>query len=146
MEGGVHCIYEETDPQPKSDKLIFYNHVLCPYAERARLAAAAKQYDFMQCDIDLSKKPEWFFKLNPNGSVPTFQFPDGRSLYESDLLAEMMDTINADKGMKLLPDDPVERVRVKITGQTYTKFINFYYAIAFQGPNEERLEKLKAEF
>ena len=58
----------------------------------------------------------------------------------------MMDTINADKGMKLLPEDPIERVRVKITAQTYTKFITFYYGIIYQGPNEERLEKLNAEF
>ena len=91
MENPIHYITAETDPKPQSDKPILLNHHLCPYAERARIAAVLKKFSHLQCDVDMSKKPKWFWDLNPNTTVPTMEFPDGRNVYESDLITEMMD-------------------------------------------------------
>ena len=42
MEGKVIEILNSTDPKPASDKPMLYTHLLCPYAERGRIAAALK--------------------------------------------------------------------------------------------------------
>lgn len=70
--------------------------MLCPFAERARIAVALKKVDHQQVDIDLSKKPDWYFDLNPNGTVPTFEAPDGRTLFESEVIAETLDDLYPD--------------------------------------------------
>ncbi len=99
----------------------------------------------MQCDLDLSKKPDWYFKLNPNATVPTLEFPDGRVVYESDLISELIEDLYPNQGAKLLPDDKVERALLKIDAQKLTKFIALYYSISFGGMNEEKGTKLNEE-
>ena len=96
MEGNIKYIFEATDPKPTSDKPILYTHLLCPYAERARIGIALKKLDHLQVDLDLSKKPDWYFTLNPNGTVPTFEAKDGRTIFESDILVETLEDLYPD--------------------------------------------------
>jgi glutathione S-transferase len=39
------------------DKLIFYNAIICPYAQRA--AIALKEVEDEEVQIDLANKPDW---------------------------------------------------------------------------------------
>ena len=93
----------------------------------------------------MSKKPEWYFTLNPNGTVPTFEAQDGRTLYESDIIVETLDDLYPDQGVKLLPDDKIARGIMKCRAKLLTGFISVYYSIAFGGINEEKGEKLHKE-
>lgn len=140
----IKQILEATDPKPTSDKPIIYTHLLCPYAERARIAAALKKLDHQQVDIDLSKKPDWYFTINPNGTVPTFETPDKRSLYESDVIVETLDDLYTDQGVKLLPDDKIERGIMKCRAKLLTGFISLYYSIRVE-VTQEKADKLHKE-
>ena len=141
----IKQILETTDQKPKNDKSLLFSHPLCPYAERARIAAALKKLDHQQVDIDLTKKPDWFFSLNPNGTVPTFETPDGRSLYESEIVVEALDDLHPEQGVKLLPEDKIDRGIMKCKAKLLTVFISVYHEIAYKGINEERAEKFHKE-
>lgn len=54
----------------QSEDLIFYTHVLCPYAERVWLTLLEKQVKHILVHVDLSRKPPWYKDLNPRGLVP----------------------------------------------------------------------------
>ena len=127
METNVKYIFEADEPKPTSDKPILYNHLLCPYAERARIALAVKKHEHQQVDIDLSKKPEWFFTLNPNATVPTYEAPDGRVLFDSEMIAETVEALYPDQGAKLLPDDKMDKGIMKCQVRYLTGFISVYY-------------------
>ncbi|CAN7937051.1 unnamed protein product [Ixodes hexagonus] len=61
--------------------------------------------------IDLEKKPEWLFGLNPAGKVPIFH-QDDKILYESLLLCEYLD--EAYGGGRLITSDPYLKAKDKL--------------------------------
>ena len=71
-------VTEETSPKPdvnpKHPRL--YGHHNCPFVEKVRLAFAAHNIVYQQCDVDLGKKTDWHKAIN-GGLVPIYEFPDG---------------------------------------------------------------------
>lgn len=48
----------------------------CPFTQRANLAIKLKGVQATYTLIDLKNKPQWFFKVNPDGTTPVLQFGD----------------------------------------------------------------------
>lgn len=46
-----------------TDKITFYNAVICPYAQRAAIALREAGANFETVDIDLTNKPAWYVLL-----------------------------------------------------------------------------------
>lgn len=42
-----------------NDKIIFYNAVVCPYAQRVAIALKEVGAEYEKVEIDLQNKPEW---------------------------------------------------------------------------------------
>lgn len=81
-----------------------YSSPICPYAERARLAAALKQAPVEIIDIDLNNKPAWYEKdVNPRGTVPALVVPGGKIVHESNLIVDYFDEAFPDLGPQLVP-------------------------------------------
>ncbi|CAI2365920.1 unnamed protein product [Moneuplotes crassus] len=96
--------------ETNKNKLRLYVHPICPFAERARLAFAAKEIDFQTVFVDMSPKPEWFIK--EGGLVPLLESTDGEFIQESDVLVQFaMDY--SDRGIQLLPKDAFESAKVR---------------------------------
>nr|P81124.1 RecName: Full=Probable glutathione transferase; AltName: Full=Glutathione-dependent dehydroascorbate reductase; AltName: Full=Monomethylarsonic acid reductase; Short=MMA(V) reductase; AltName: Full=Protein 9 [Aplysia californica]AAB30782.1 protein 9=pairing depolarization-induced peptide [Aplysia californica, abdominal ganglia, Peptide Partial, 92 aa] [Aplysia californica] len=70
----------------------------CPYAQRARLIIAAKGISADLVNVDLNKKPDHFFDLNPYGEVPVV-LHNGGHVYESLIAAEYLE--------EAFPDPPL---------------------------------------
>ena len=51
-------------PETNKSFLRLYSHNMCPFAERARLALAAKQIPFQEVFVDLSDKAQWHVDFN----------------------------------------------------------------------------------
>ena len=51
--------------------------------------------------------------MNPHGKVPTIQFNDGRIVYESDIIINLIDEIYS-TGTKLYPEDKIEKAILQI--------------------------------
>lgn len=105
------------EPAAGADRLepTFVTTWSCPYAQRTWIALNAKQLNHTPVFVDLQDKPEWFFRHNPYGRVPTLVWrePSGEvaSLYESLIVNEYLADL---PGPALLPADAVERARARL--------------------------------
>ena len=81
-----------------------------PYARKVRIVLAEKkiphEYEVQRGSAPGSPVPQF----NPLGKVPTLVLHDGRALYDSPVIVEYLDTL--DKGPRLIPDAPAERIEV----------------------------------
>jgi glutathione S-transferase len=75
----------------------------CPYAQRVRLILEAKRIPHDVVNINLKQKPDWFLRINPQGTVPVLQFPNGYVLTDSNSIGEYLDSSYAEN--KLTPYD-----------------------------------------
>eukprot|EP00879_Flechtneria_rotunda_P002450 GHRR01002647.1.p1 GENE.GHRR01002647.1~~GHRR01002647.1.p1 ORF type:complete len:287 (+),score=98.33 GHRR01002647.1:87-947(+) len=129
------------EPAPGPDRLrpLFITTWNCPYAQRTWIALSAKGLQYNPVFVDLMNKPEWFFKHNEYGRVPTLVWQDDgketKSLYESLVCNEY---INDLPGPALLPEDPTERARARlIIDQFAAKFgAAFGKLLLAAGPSE----------
>jgi glutathione S-transferase len=124
-----------------------YNHPLCPYAERARLAFLAKEIKHQIVDIDQSVKPDWFLEIG--GTVPVIETTDGELIPESAIAVEY--ALHAsNEGIKLLPEDPIEAAKIRLYVKDLDEgFMLAMYMGLLQGKDEhiikfkEKLRKLE---
>ena len=63
-------------------------------------------------NINIKDKPEWFLELAPLGKVPALELPDGRILYESDVICDYLDEAYPEQ--RIVPDDPFTRAELRI--------------------------------
>jgi len=125
------------------------SHVLCPYVQRAVIVLLEKGVPYRRTDIDLAAKPDWFRALSPTGKVPLLQV-DGRSLFESVVICEFLEEVEAPP---LHPADPLDRAEarawVEFASGTLDAIAGFYLAAdwpAFETKRQlliERLERLE---
>jgi glutathione S-transferase len=62
-----------------------YEHHLCPFCEKVRLAFAAKGIKYQNVQVDLGKKTQWHKDIN-GGLAPFLEKPDGSIIIESNVL------------------------------------------------------------
>ena len=114
-------------PALKEGILRIYSMVFCPYAQRVRLVAAAKNIEYETVNVTLKKKPEWYLKVNPLGQVPFLQYSDGRTLAESLIIAEYLDNLYPEN--KLQPSDPFINAQHKLLIERFSKVISPFYRV-----------------
>uniref|UniRef100_A0A7R9WM77 GST N-terminal domain-containing protein n=1 Tax=Craspedostauros australis TaxID=1486917 RepID=A0A7R9WM77_9STRA len=82
----------------KMSKLI--TNKMCPFAQKAWIALEVSQTPYTLQEISLygpNGKPDWFWDLNPAGTVPVFVNSDKEQVYaDSDLILDSIDTIRGD--------------------------------------------------
>ena len=71
----VEEIYTNPPPKPADVPLRIYSNPICPYVQRIKLIAAAKQIPHDVVEIHLRQKPTWFVEeINPTtGQVPVIE-------------------------------------------------------------------------
>lgn len=99
----------------------------CPYALRARLMLTHKGVQFETININLLKKPEWFLRKFPSGTVPVFE-ADDKLLGESLVIAEYVDEAYSKPGDNTLPTDPYAKAKERLLiGNFFPKVISAIY-------------------
>ncbi|XP_072984796.1 probable glutathione S-transferase DHAR1, cytosolic [Typha latifolia] len=63
----------------------------CPFCQRVLLTLEEKKIPYELKLIDLSNKPDWFLKINPEGKVPVFNWGDGQWVPDSDVITQMIE-------------------------------------------------------
>ncbi|KAF5282458.1 hypothetical protein FQA39_LY17573 [Lamprigera yunnana] len=66
----LHLTEGSTRPENVPGKLRLYSMEYCPFAHRVRLVLLAKGVPHDVVNINLIKKPDWYFKVHPEGKVP----------------------------------------------------------------------------
>eukprot|EP00877_Chromochloris_zofingiensis_P011217 jgi/Chrzof1/6349/Cz18g05080.t1 len=93
----------------------------CPYAQRTWIALNEKGIKYDPVFVDLLNKPDWFFKYNPYGRVPTLVWKEGdskESIFESLICNEFLEDL--DQNTPLLPSKPAERAKARLIIDQYT--------------------------
>ncbi|KAH7300092.1 hypothetical protein KP509_24G044800 [Ceratopteris richardii] len=61
-----------------------------PFCHRVLLTLEEKNIPYKLTLVDLSNKPEWFLKINPEGKVPVMKY-EGKWIPESDVITEILE-------------------------------------------------------
>ncbi|KAK7387393.1 hypothetical protein VNO78_28160 [Psophocarpus tetragonolobus] len=62
----------------------------CPFCQRVLLTLEEKHLPYDPKLVDLSNKPEWFLKINPDGKVPVIKF-DEKWVPDSDVITQTLE-------------------------------------------------------
>lgn len=93
--------------------------------------------------IDLSAKPEWYSKVNPNGKVPALQLVNENNspfLVESMIICEYLDEKFPEN--KLYPTDPLEKANTKLWIDRFGSIGGDFYRIVYEKNSDDVKEKL----
>ncbi|TNV76667.1 hypothetical protein FGO68_gene10363 [Halteria grandinella] len=125
-------------PKPPTNKNYprLYTHILCPFAERARIALAAKGVQYQTVNVDLDKKTSWHAAIN-GGVVPFLEIPDGTIITESKIIMEFVEEAFPTSNFSLLPEDPVLRAKMRIAVLNIDAYIPAYYGILIKRVYDE---------
>ncbi|KAG0273430.1 hypothetical protein BGZ95_010758, partial [Linnemannia exigua] len=81
-------------------KIIIYNNIACPYANRVLIALQETKQEHELAFIDLkTPRPESYLKeINPYGEVPALKTACGNVILESLVIAEYLADLNPEAG------------------------------------------------
>jgi glutathione S-transferase len=75
--------------QSSAESTTLYASRICPYSQRALLAALESNIKFEYVDIEFMAKPQWFVSLTPFGKVPVL-VDSGHTIMESLAIVEYL--------------------------------------------------------
>lgn len=141
--GGMLFIENATFARPAVNKSMprLYGHALCPYAERVRLALAARDVEYQRCEINLNDKPQWHKDIN-GGLVPILELPDGTILQDSKVLMDYVNEAYPKQGYASLPEDPMKRAKMRLAIPMVEQFFTAWQQVISKRVYHE--EEMKA--
>ncbi|KAG5641143.1 hypothetical protein DXG03_005894 [Asterophora parasitica] len=140
-----------------TQQITLYSAKICPYAHRVELALEEAGVDYSRFEIDLGNKPEWYApRVNPASKVPAIAYggpavdPSQPSL-ESEKIAESLVLLEfvADISGKLLPQDPVQRAKVRFFIENVSNTVGAVFgSVVIRGESPDNvltaIEKIQA--
>ncbi|XP_003738156.1 glutathione S-transferase omega-1 [Galendromus occidentalis] len=85
-------------PKPPTEvgKLRLYSMRFCPHSAKCRLALLAKNVPHDVVNINLRRQPDWFMELNPAGTVPVLEVPNGKVIVDASLIIEHIEGLGGE--------------------------------------------------
>ncbi len=77
---------------------------ICPFVQRVTALLEAKKIPYQIEFIELSKKPQWFLDISPNGQVPVLVSEAGIPLFESNAIVEYIDEVSQPLESEVSPE------------------------------------------
>ncbi|XP_015604370.1 pyrimidodiazepine synthase-like [Cephus cinctus] len=87
----LHLTTGSEKPATIDGQARLYSMKFCPFAQRIRLLLAVKKIPYDIVNINLKKKPEWYFKIHSEGKVPAFVDVDGTVVVDSMIIANYIE-------------------------------------------------------
>lgn len=113
---------------------LFWNKI-CPFVQRAWIVAVEKNIPVELVYVPLDQDtPEWYAKINPNGTVPTLQHGD-RIVFESNLIAQYLDDTFEPK-QSLFPGSAFDRHRIRFFLEQVGEFVGYAYGFLMDSKGE----------
>ena len=109
-----------------------------PFARKVRIALHEKQMPFEET-VDVPWNPATIApSLNPLGKIPILTLDDGRTLYDSRVIVEYLDTLG--RPPPLIPDDPARRIEAKQIEALADGICDAVVLIAIEGRRKQELQ------
>lgn len=125
----------------------FITNKMCPFAQKAWIALEASNADFTLEQVSLygaGGKPDWFWDLNPQGTVPILVIPtsdDDLVLPDSDLILNEIAKVPG--GEALVPTDPAAVESIKAFRKCLSEFLPIGKKAVLGGSKGPLWSKLK---
>ncbi len=129
-------INESANHQNSATSTILYASRICPFSQRALLAALESDIKFEYVDIEFMAKPQWFVNLTPFGKVPVL-VDKGNTIVESLAIIEY---INEEQNLSWLGDSSKSRAFYR-AWMTYCDRLHDMTRNYFVAKDEEKLEE-----
>ncbi|CAD5118862.1 DgyrCDS7537 [Dimorphilus gyrociliatus] len=132
----------EGDAAPKKSPgtLRLYSMRFCPFAQRTRLVLIHKQIPHEVVNINLKRRPKWFWQeKNPFSLVPVIE-KDKMIIYESVACNDYLDEIYPHD--KLNPMDLLERTKQKMLMESFSKVVSLFYQVINMKDDKQQVAKL----
>ncbi|CAK7344051.1 unnamed protein product [Dovyalis caffra] len=107
----------------------------CPFCQRVLLTLEEKHLPYDMKLVDLSNKPEWFLKLNPEGKVPVIKFEE-KWVSDSDVITQALEEKFPDPPLAIPPE------KASIGSKIFSTFIGF---LKSKDPNDGTEQALLSE-
>mmetsp|Transcript_19850 Transcript_19850/g.24489 ORF Transcript_19850/g.24489 Transcript_19850/m.24489 type:complete len:312 (+) Transcript_19850:99-1034(+) len=149
LKGG----YDSTIGPDPSNPIQFFTLAggMCPYAARTLIVFHELGLPFET--VEISGKPDWYLQINPRGKVPAIRVPadNNEVIYESSIcdeyLCDMYNNMNQDSTSTLMPNDPIQRARIRLLNDQIDTVLSPAFFTYFMNNNdtkdEEMLQKLE---
>lgn len=132
-----------------TENITLYTSSECPFCHRVELALAETGQQHRRQEISLASKPEWYTsQVNTLGKVPTLAYggpevpadqPSSESVKINESLI-LLDFVNdIDPEHRLLPKDPVQRVRVRAFIDAVGAISSVFYGSIIKGEDPHRI-------
>ncbi|GAB2226299.1 hypothetical protein Droror1_Dr00022101 [Drosera rotundifolia] len=90
----------------------------CPFCQRVLLTLEEKQLPYETKLVDLTNKPEWFLKINPDGKVPVIKL-DEKWIADSDVITQTLEEKYPDPPLATPPE------KASVGSKIFSSFIGF---------------------
>ncbi|XP_010670140.1 glutathione S-transferase DHAR3, chloroplastic [Beta vulgaris subsp. vulgaris] len=90
----------------------------CPFCQRVLLTLEEKHLPYDMKLVDLTNKPDWFTKMNPEGKVPVMKF-DEKWVPDSDVIAKSLEERYPDPPLATLPE------KSSVGSKVFPAFVGF---------------------
>ncbi|XP_014485679.1 PREDICTED: pyrimidodiazepine synthase-like [Dinoponera quadriceps] len=87
----LHLTTDSDKPAEVEGLARLYSMTHCPFAHRIRLILTLKDVPHDIVNINLKNKPDWYFEINPKGTVPSYIDTNGEIITDSLLIANYLD-------------------------------------------------------
>lgn len=110
-------------PTVSPGELVVYVHPICPFAQRAWIAALEKTSKARFIYIDLADKPTWYKGLWKEQTVPAIQYGPDFTMGDSMPCVEWIENKYKGEGTQLTPDSVDEQALIKSVMDLFGKKI-----------------------
>jgi len=131
------------DAHSKPEKLIFYSGWFCPFAQRVWIALNEKKIPYQYREENPYHKEERFLKISPKGLVPALEY-EGDAVSESLVILEFLEEAYLDY-KPLLPKDPIQRSKIRLSIDHISKSIIPAYFRLLQGQDQSSQDAARIE-
>ncbi|KAG0270094.1 hypothetical protein DFQ27_000752 [Actinomortierella ambigua] len=131
-----------------AQKFTLFSSVVCPWAQRARVAIAETGLKAETVEIDLTRpRDPWYLEINPYGQVPALKV-EGEDfvILESNIVAKYIAELHPEAG--LIVADPKERAQSdflihQFSNRVHSVFFKFIHTLDKVKRNELEADFLK---
>lgn len=113
----------------KKPSIELFINLICPFAQRTRIALIHSGYEFKETDVDFKNKPKELLEANPLGKVPTIIY-NGSVIYESMVCNEFVeDELLAGTDKSLMPKNTLEKSHIRTSMFLFDEIVGLFYKL-----------------
>lgn len=135
VTSAIYLIPEGSPFKEANGRHVLFTSNICPFADRARLAASITGLPYHAVEMHPRSPPVWYKYFNYRETVPALMCPSGEAVHESANIVQYIDAVQRSKNSKccLFPrDDPEKQYAVQYFSSLIGTLFSGFWQYVFQ--------------